>query len=374
LLQERRMRVRERCDRAGPIMLGAMISLRQYLPRIGIYLDMPFSYRSFYSRPNSLRQAIRWMDAPQNWAQVSDVFRDDFWTDEVQGVAWDGANWIFSCNANQKKPGANDKALYVFQGGQPLGDDNWLCRLAYKDVPQPSPATHAEGDDHWGQLTWYNGFLYVSHFWGEGPGKGRTNVVVFRDSGGVLAYDRWVQLKPVQPSEGGGWFYPEFQGINPWDGLFYTCRGGPNPREFYLHEPEFGRWKDKRVLKFAGGENQAIHVAEDSASLVVDLPSDVQGACFSPNGHIYVACDARLRANTNCKAIACFSALNGHLMGIIPVLAEDNGQELEGICHGNVSWADGRVAQVHAILLENRDVALDNIFLKSFAADRPEVV
>ena len=350
-----------------------MLSLRQWLPKIGIWADMPFSYRSFYSRPNSLRQAIRSMDAPQSWAQVSDVFRDDFWTDEVQGIAWDGAHWIFSCNANPNKPDVNAKALYVFAGGQPLADDGWICRVNYKDVPRPSSGTHFESDDHWGQLTWHNGFLYVAHFWAEGPGHGRTNVVVFQDNGGVLTYDRWVQLKPVQPSEGGGWFYPEFQGINPWDGLFYTCRGGPNPREMFLHDPQSGAWKDRRVLKFSGGENQGINVTEDGAALAVDLPSNVQGACFSPNGHIYVACDARLPASIDYKAIACFSALNGHLMGVIPVLAQEENQELEGNCYGSVSWADGRVAQMHAVLLENRDAALDNIFFKSFAADRPEV-
>src|SRR4051812_7435883 len=104
-----------------------MISLRENLPKIGIPPGTPVSYRAFASRPSSLSQAIRSMDAPQNWQQVSDLHYDENWTDEVDGVGWDGANWIFSCNARQSKPGANHKAIYVFKGGQPLKDDNWIC-------------------------------------------------------------------------------------------------------------------------------------------------------------------------------------------------------------------------------------------------------
>src|SRR5262249_42737200 len=151
------------------------------------------------------------------------------------------------------------------------------------------------------------------------------------------------------------------------------------------HDPETGEWKDRKTLKFSGGEQKTI-VMSDSVvaglpspkkgtpfggapivhnTVVVDLPSGVQGACFSPNGHLYVACDVRLTSNRQYKAIAYFSALNGHLMGIIPVLAEEENQELEGICFGNVVSTNGNPAQIHAILLENRTLALDNIFLKS---------
>jgi hypothetical protein len=93
-----------------------MISFRTQLAKIGVAADIPVSYRTFYSRPNSLRAAMRSMDAPasQDWQEVSDIFRDDFWTDEIQGVAWNGTHWIFSSNANQSKPDAEDKAIYVF--------------------------------------------------------------------------------------------------------------------------------------------------------------------------------------------------------------------------------------------------------------------
>jgi hypothetical protein len=81
-----------------------MLSYREHLGKIGVPAGAPISYqRDFATRPRSLRDAIRAMLAPASpeWAQVSDIFRDHSWTDEVRGVAWDGAHWIFSANANQ---------------------------------------------------------------------------------------------------------------------------------------------------------------------------------------------------------------------------------------------------------------------------------
>src|SRR5262249_34705999 len=117
----------------------SMISYRENLAKIGISLDSSVSYRDFFSAPQSLRQAILSMDAPgsHDWHQVSDIFRDESWTDEVQGVAYDGEHWIFSTNANQKKPGCKDKAIYVFQAGSKIKDGQWISSLAYKNVPHP---------------------------------------------------------------------------------------------------------------------------------------------------------------------------------------------------------------------------------------------
>jgi hypothetical protein len=217
--------------------------------------------------------------------------------------------------------------------------------------------------------------VYVSHFWQSGPLEGEKNVVVFKDDNGQLKYDRWIKLGKVTPTDGGHAFYPEFQAINPWNGYLYTCKGGLHTKEFYAHDPENGNWMGKdTTLRFSGGEKKAIKLEFPEGPVAVELPSNVQGACFSPNGHLYVACDVRLANNTDRKAIAYFSALNGHLMGIIRVVAEEGGQELEGVCYGDFSFSDGKSAQIHAILLENRDVALDNIYFKSFSSAKPDIV
>ena len=335
-----------------------MLSYRESLTKIGISRETTVSYQGFSSRPQSLRQAIRSMDAPaaagRSWQQVSDDHLDKYWTDEVQGVAFDGENWIFSCDARQSKPGHNDKAIYVFKGGQPLNDGNWICMIAYKDIPHPIGGLH-ESDDHWGQLTCYNGFVYVSHFWEGGSKKGQTNVVVFKNNSGYLEYDRWIALEAVNSS------YPEFQAINPWDGMLYTCFGGGDVSEFFLHDPDTGAWT-RKTFPLGGGGGW--------------LPRKVQGACFSPNGHLYVAVDSRFPPpwDKECKWIFYYSALNGTYLGEIPVIATGDNHELEGICYGNVSWPDGRTAQIHAVLLENRDVALDNIWFKSFSTSQPDIV
>jgi hypothetical protein len=61
-------------------------------------------------------------------------------------------------------------------------------------------------------------------------------------------------------------------------------------------------------------------------------------------------------------------------VGVIPVLAEEDDQELEGVCFAGVTASGGLGAQIHAVLLENRDAALDNIFFKSFGSAVPKVV
>jgi hypothetical protein len=307
-----------------------MLSYRENLANIGMGQQVTLSYNAFYSRPQSLRQAILSMQAPASidWhLHEPEIHRDECWTDEVQGVAWDGSNWIFSTNANQKKPGANDKAIYVFKGRSKLKDDQWYTRIDYKNVPHPISGTH-ESDDHWGQLCYWNGRVYVSHWWKGGPKHGVGSVVVFNDADGLLEYSgQWIELeKPTSPSDGRQGNV-EFQAINPWDGMLYTCFGSGKIYEFFLHDIETGAYTGK-TLKFSGGEKKARILKFPEGPVDVDLPLNVAGACFSPNGHLYVACDVRLANNTDCKAIAYFSALNGHLMGIIPVVAEESVKSL----------------------------------------------
>jgi hypothetical protein len=150
----------------------------------------------------------------------------------------------------------------------------------------------------------------------------------------------------------------EFQAINPWDGHLYTCFGGDGEiREFFMHDIDSGHYTGK-AIKF-------------------DVPvTEVQGACFSPNGHLYIATNETLSGDYYHQPIWYYSALNGHRLGVIAVRADSVylDQELEGICFGEVSFSDGKMAQIHAILLENTVPALDNIFFKSFSSAQPNLV
>ena len=335
-----------------------MLSYRDNLIKIGFESNAYVSYKSFYSKPKSLRDAILSMQAPasQDWSQVSDLPYDEYWTDEVQGVSWDGSHWIFSCNANQKKPDVKDKAIYVFKGGQTLKDYTWVSRLKYKDITHPV-AGAKESDSHWGQLTYHNDFVYIAHFWVDGPKNGEGNVVVFKNNEGFLALHKWIELeKPKSPTDGRQ-ERVEFQAINPWDGMFYTCFGSGIIHEFFIHDSDSGKYTGK-TIKF-------------------DIPiTKVQGACFSPNGHLYIATNEYLQTNNRYQTIWYYSALNGYRLGVIPVLAKEKlpNEELQGICFANTSSVDGKMAQIHVILLENHSAALDNIFFKSFFSVKPDIV
>ena len=331
-----------------------MVSYRDSLTKIGIPKTAFVSYMGFASRPKSLRQAIRSMSAPASgdWHQVSDIFRDDFWTDEVQGVAWDGANWIFSANSNQAKPDANDKSLYVFKGGTSLGDDKWISRVRFKNVPHPISGT-VESDDHWGQVTFFEGSVFVAHFWSGGQ-TDLASVVVFKDNNGTLSFTDWIELeKPINAD--GDPQRAEFQAINPWDGMIYTCFGGGTISEFFIHDRTTGAWTGR--------------------SLKLNPPvKAVQGACFSPNGHLYIASNTKLPGDGNYQTIWYHAALNGFQFGVIPVMALEDYQELEGNCFADVSFSGGKQAQIHTVLLENELVALDDIYFKSFGCSEPDLV
>ena len=127
--------------------------------------------------------------------------------------------------------------------------------------------------------------------------------------------------------------------------------------EFFKHDIDTGKFTG-RTIKFS------------------EPMTKVQGACFSPNGHLYIASNTSLPGNKRYQIISYYSALNGYLLGRISVLAEEGmpDQELEGIAFANVSFANGKTAQIYAVLLENRDAALDNIFFKSFSSGRPDFV
>lgn len=349
-----------------------MLSYRKNLMKIGIPKTAFVSYHGFASKPATLRRAIKSMDAPatDQWSQVSDIFRDDDWTDEVQGVAWDGANWTFSANANQSpfKVGHNDKAIYVFKGGTRLGNGKWLSMLKYKDVPHPMSGS--ESDDHWGQLCYFDGSVYVAHFWETRPNTA-ANVVVFKNTNGVLEFSKWIELEmPPSPTDGRP-RRAEFQAINPWDGNLYTCFGSGDIHEFFIH--------DRKSGKLSRDSEKHVRTLKLNAPV-----RHVQGACFSPNGHLYIATNAKLPGDSRYQTIWYYSALNGHRFGVIRVLAEeadeddpdhdDLDQELEGICFGSVTVSGGHRAQIHAVVLENRTTMLDNIFFKSFASSTPEIV
>lgn len=331
-----------------------MLSYRASLAKIGIPSHASVSYRACASSPPSLRQAIRSVEAPTAWNQLHEVFVDESWTQKCNGVVVSGEHWIFSSNgsANPLAPEPTAKGLYVFKVGGTLRDDDIVSKFVLEDHHIPG------GVGHVGQLSIHNGTIYLSHFNGLG-----AQVVVFQDNNGSLELVNAIQLDRPRKDQtvDGRDDLVEFQAVNPWDGMFYTSFGSGTIHEFFMHHPATGKFTG-RSLRF------------DIPILDPDDFFPVQGACFSPNGHLYVASNMKLPSDPKFQTIWYYSALNGHQLGVIPVLAEESDQELEGICYADMVTPGGHQVQIHAVLLETRTVAKDNIFLKSFSALEPDVV
>jgi hypothetical protein len=355
-----------------------MISYRSQLKKIGILPGTPVSYRNFISRPASFRQALRSMDAPatDSWTQVQDLNRaHQNWVDEVQGVTWDGANWIFSCNSAQLKPYSLDKSLFVFEGGSKLYDSEWKQQVVYYKLAHPYSTD--ENKNHYGPPIYYNNQVFIGFFFNDkSPHKGEKYVLRFDDVNGFLQNPYWIKIQPISnPDKPNEQIIPELVAINPWDGCMYLCLGEVNPKRAFIYDLN-GNYL-KRYLTFFGGENRCAYTILTNGGIVTykyDMPSNIQGGCFTPNGHFFISCDIFVVNEGRQKAIAYFSALNGYLMGYVRVLAEESNQELEGMCYAAISNGDGKPSQIHAILLENNDVEVDNIFFKSFSTTRPDLI
>lgn len=325
-----------------------MISYRQ--KRYNIWAK-GISYSEFFSRPNSLRQAIRSMDAPSfsEWQEVSNILVDEKWTEECQGVTWDGSHWIFSSNGSLWFGGSSPKALYVFEGGTPLKQENMLN---YRDLADDIPDI-----EHVGQVCFHKGSIYLSHYTTNEHGRAGSQAVVFKMHYTQPRYHDIIPLtKVISPSTGKESF-PEFQAINPWDGLLYSSNGG---NEFFTHEPD-GEWTGN--------------------TLTLDMWTWpwIQGTCFSPNGHMYIATydpDNYILCGRT-QYINYYSALNGHFLGMIYVEVPRGypNEELQGICYADVTYPNASRAQIHAVVLENYGWdEKDDIKFKSFTASRSNLI
>jgi hypothetical protein len=93
----------------------------------------------------------------------------------------------------------------------------------------------------------------------------------------------------------------------------------------------------------------------------------VQGAAFSPNGHLYVSSNLRIGESRKHQPILYFSALNGAYLGEIAVQADyERDQELEGLCCVG--------SEIYVVLLETWSTEKDDIFFKIYTSSRPELV
>jgi hypothetical protein len=340
-----------------------MISYRAQLAKIGEQQGTPVSYQSFGWRPQSLRKAMRAMDFPKKFEQATEGRGqlDESWTEEIQGVVWAGAQWIFSSNGSQPEKGItvgdSPKALYIFDGKTKFKDPNRTVFFAFVhplatliDTVQPviPPPPNEKTLNHIGAMVIHKGLLYVDHWIGN-----TGHLIVCEISGGI-AFMKWIVL------ESAGNQRVNLVGINPWDDTIFTCHGETMTDRLFMHD------LNGTLLRHKDGT-----VKELILTPPIDDGGYVQGGAFSPNGHIYIP-SGKTKLGRQHQFIYCYSALNGHRLNEISVLAEEPLQELEGICYANLI-REGHAVQLHAVLLDNQ-IAKDNIYLKSFAASEPDLV
>lgn len=318
-----------------------MISYRKQLAKIGYQPGTAVHYRDFYYRPTSLRKAMRAMDAPASYALETEAPGriDEDWTEEIQGVLWDGAHWLFSSNADSK-------AVYTFNGSNgDFGSPDQTCIISQPNL------------NHVGALYYHNNVVYVEHWIGQ-----QTSFLAFQNNNGALTFTNRINIEPVQAKRVG------VVGVDFESGTVYTCAVEGDITLINLH-------------KFAS-DFKSVSYTKHSFPLKPAITDGcyAQGGFFSPNGHLYIA-SGREGIDSDYQYIYCYSALNGLLLNKIPVLAEKHGgftgltanQELEGIFYAPV-MRNNKAVQIHAVLLENIALAKDNIFFKSFSASEPDFI
>ncbi|WP_324680483.1 hypothetical protein [Hymenobacter sp. GOD-10R] len=326
-----------------------MISYRQQLSKIGYAAGEQVHYVNFGYRPTSLRKAMRAMDAPHSYALVTEAPGriDESWTEEVQGVIWDGAHWLFSSNGSGS-PSVNPspKAIYTFNGNNGK----------FKS-PDQTFVINPAGINHIGPMYYQGNILYVEHWIGE-----QASLLTYQNNNGTLSYQNRINIESIKGGRVG------VVGIDFENGVVYTCPVGLVIPELYIH-------------KFSP-DHTAITYTGKTLPLnpILDEDCYVQGGFFSPNGHLYIS-SGRGGISSNYQYIYCYSAISGKRINRIEVLAEKKGgftgiqakQELEGICYAPVTRG-GKAVQIHAVLLENIAVSKDNIFFKSFVASEPDLI
>lgn len=252
----------------------------------------------------------------KGWALVEDQEIDnEEWTEECQGLTKDGNSWLVTSNNKD------------FRGVHRLSID-FNTHLAKAAIP-------AGAGDHPGDPDFdlASGRLYV-------PVQPKPNVWVL---------DQQLNTILVAPLQGE--LLPDSMpwcAINPWDRLLYTSSFS-NVDRVYGYDPA----------------NNFAHVS----TLVLGGPvlQEVQGGCFSTNGHLYLTSGGSERIHS-------YNCIDGSPLGSVVVPYSPgglSGEEMEGIGLGHLIHGNGSHSRVHVVILDNDITNKDDVFLKHFSVPNP---
>ena len=287
----------------------------------------------FATTPRSLRQAMDAMGHPQpaSWTLPVEANIDEDWTQNCQGAAFGGGHWFMPTNGSWFGFGdVTPRAIFKLAGSRVVGTFE----------------VHDYEASHLGDLDYVDGQLFAAL---EGsPKSPHGPAVLIVDEGFQFS-----QIIPLLGQDGGVPPHTDMPwcAVHPWNGLLYSS--------------SFDGVSKVRAYEAADDGFRHVPTQDIPLSHPIDR---VQGGDFSAGGHLYLASDVYVEGKY--KAVHVYSALNGAYRGWIRVLAEEDSQELEGLCFAPMTIG-GTHVDLHVVLLDQIDLEKDDIFFKHYAAADP---
>lgn len=295
-----------------------------------------------FPQSGSLRAALRAYQDPRvyDWWKVHKRhFKDLKWTRRCQGIATDGTRWFVTSNS-QFFPG-------VYRLSRSMNS------VERKVVISRSEAGHV------GDLDVYDDHLYVAL---EEPAQ-------------IAIFDLDLNLlRPLgarsQTRDNQG---RAMDGIN---GHFSWCAVDPWNEELLYTSGNDGFHRVDRLVAFhrTGGLLTPTWNGKPTTIKLEVAVERVQGACFSPNGKVYVASDGEEGKH----GIYCFRVADGKFLGRIDFEIHQGvprQEEAEGITFHPMDIFDRRT-YLHFTLLDKDDLTPpgtgDDVHFKSYEVRDPE--
>ncbi len=327
--------------------------------------ETEISFQNFFWTPDSLSQALHAMAPATSFSQTGESYWDDSdWTEELQGVACDGANWFYSSGGSKAVGGLHigrsPLAIMTFPfASTGRNDGDWSHRFTVAEVGATSinakvpvgGSRQPPGIDHLGGIECFDGQLFADHFIGN-----QCHILVLDNAGGALSFNHWIPLECPPGVERLG-----MVAINHANRTFITCDGEQDVSRMFVND------FNGMLVRRANGQPRELTLHPG-----IKDGCYVQGGGLSGRGHLYVA-SGKEEAGGQFQMIYIYSVLTGRLLGVVFVLAQNSNQEMEGMCLAPVT-VGGVASHLHVILLENMTAPKDNVFAKRFTAAQPDLI
>jgi len=274
----------------------------------------------FHSAPQSLRAALHAMEPPLigNWLLTNvSTFENLSWTEECQGLTSDGSHW-YIVSSNEDARAIHKFALNFTHLGKAI-------------FPEAN---------HIGDPDYHEGKIYV-------PVEGISAVWVLDTNLNTVGVTPLGGTPGASPQGGS----MPWCAINPWNDHLYSSVFD-NVDCVYAYDVN-DNFAYKGRLQLQGG---IIH--------------NVQGGCFSKNGHLYLTSDST-------QDIRAYSAINGAFLGSCKVPYDKGGaagEEMEGVAILHWNAPGGISTHVHVVILDNDITNSDDVFLKHFTVPAPDLL